>query len=103
MSRPGDGSRLVVSAGRGVDDCTGDVVEGGPGRGVAGGQGGDVGVGEQVGAGSAGRGVLGGGDEEFAGGVEGVGVPPGCEHALAEYEVDVTALPHSQAHPDVHL
>jgi hypothetical protein len=40
---------------------------------------------------------------EVTGGVEGVGVPPSGEHALAEHKVDVPAFPDPQAHPDVHL
>ena len=74
-----------------------------PFRGVPGGDGGDVVVVDAVGAGAAGGGVFGGGDEELAGGVEGVGGPAGGEHALAEDEVDVAAFPDAQADADVHL
>jgi hypothetical protein len=43
------------------------------------------------------------GDEELAGRVERVGVPPGGEHALPEYQVDVFALADAEADPRVHL
>lgn len=64
---------------------------------------GDVLVGDEVGAGAPGGVVLGGGDEELAGGVEDVGVPSGIEHALAEDQVDVAALADAEADPQVHL
>jgi hypothetical protein len=38
-----------------------------------------------------------GGDEELAGGVEGVGVPSGVEHALAEDQVDVAVPADAEA------
>lgn len=93
-SGPGDGRCLAVfvphrSALRGSLRWG---VECGSGDGVAGGQGGYVGVGEEVRAGWVGCDVVGAGDEEFAGGVEGVGVPSGGEHSLPEYEVDVAAF-----------
>ena len=76
---------------------------GGPQGGVLVGSGGDGLVGEQVGAGAARCVVLGCGDQELAGRVEGVRVPAGGEHALAEDQVDVLALADPEADPHVHL
>src|SRR5690606_20915151 len=58
---------------------------------------------EEVGAAAPGRVVCGGGEQELAGCVEGVGMPPGVEHPLPKDEIDVLALPDAEAHPDVHL
>jgi hypothetical protein len=49
-------------------------------------------IGKEVSAGTLGHVVLGCGDEELAGGVEGVGVPACGEHALSEDEIDVLAF-----------
>ena len=81
----------------------GTSVQGGPAVGVLLDGAADGFVGDQVGAGSAWGVVLGCGDQELAGCVEGVGRPAGGEHALAEDEVDVAAFPDAQADPDVHL
>jgi hypothetical protein len=40
--------------------------------------------------------------QEFARGVEGVGVPARGEHALAKDEIDVLAVTDAEADPDVH-
>jgi hypothetical protein len=86
-----------------LDYLPGDVIEGRPDAGVPFSGGGDSLVCDEVGAGAAGCVVFGGGDEELAGGVEGVGVPAAGEHALAENQVDVLTLADSEAQPDIHL
>ena len=79
------------------------LIERRPEVGVPAGRVGDGLVGDEVGAGSPGRVVLGGRDQELAGRVERVGVPARGEHALAEDEVDVLAFADAEADPDVHL
>ena len=64
---------------------------------------GHVVIGDEVRAGAPGRGVLGCGDQELAGRVERVRVPPRGEHALSEDQVHVSPLADAEADPRVHL
>ena len=57
-------------------------------------------VADEVAAGSPRCVVLGGGDQELTGGVEGVRLPSYGEHALPEDEVDVSALADPEADTD---
>jgi hypothetical protein len=86
----------------GVQGALGDLVQRRPGWAVVAGGRLDGLVGEQVSAGTAGGVVFGCGEKKLAGGVEGVGVPAGGEHALAEDQVGVLALADTEADPHVH-